>query len=91
MVDPDEMPEEMEFSPQEHRYVLLRSVPTRLYAIMLAEALRNEGIPTILQSEDIGIMLGNYGTAPFLPVKVLVPASRRHRASLIANRIAGPM
>lgn len=91
MLDPDELHEECEIESNEQRYVLLRSVPSRLYATMLKEALSNEGIPTILQSEDVGIMLGNFGTAPFLPVQVLVPACFRHRANRIAFRIAGDM
>jgi hypothetical protein len=89
MVDPEEMPEDAESEAAENRYVFLRSVPSRLYANMLKEALRNEGIPAILQSEDVGIMLGNYGTAAFLPVRVLVPACYRNRALRIATRIAG--
>jgi len=89
MMDPDDIIDEPEMESTELRYVLLRSVPSRLYASMLKEALGNVGIPTILQSEDVGIMLGNYGTAPFLPVHILVPACFRHRASRIAERIAG--
>jgi hypothetical protein len=89
MIDPDELLEEGEPEVLEKRYVFLRSVPSRLYANMLKEALRNEGIPSILQSEDVGIMLGNYGTMAFLPVRVLVPACYRTRARRIATRIAG--
>ena len=89
MIDPEEMLEDFEPESREQRYVLLRSVPTRLYASMLREALGNEGIPSILQSEDVGIMLGNYGTAPFFPVRVLVPACYRSRASRIATRVSG--
>ena len=60
MIDPDELYDDAEPFPLEQRYVLLRTYPTRLYATMLKEALQNEGIPSILQSEDVGVMLGNY-------------------------------
>lgn len=89
MIDPEELLEESEPEVKEQRYVFLRSVPSRLYANMLREALRNQGIPAILQSEDVGIMLGNYGTSAFLPVRVLVPACFRNKAQRIAMRIAG--
>ena len=91
MIDPDEEVEEFEPSAGEHRYVHIQSVPTRLFANMVREALHNEGIPSILQSEDVGIMLGNFGTAPLLPVRILVPACFRNRASRIARRIAGDL
>jgi hypothetical protein len=89
MIDPDELFDEMEPHPMGQRFVLLRTFPSRLYATMLKEALQHEGIPSILQSEDVGVMLGNYGTAPFFPVRVLVPATRRSVASRIAEHIAG--
>jgi len=89
MIDPDELYDDAEPSPLEQRYVLLRTYPTRLNATMLKEALQNEGIPSILQSEDVGVMLGNYGTAPLFPVRVLVPATRRSLASRIAKHISG--
>jgi hypothetical protein len=90
MVDPDEEPQEPRFESTGHRYVLVRALPSRLWASMLKEALQNEGIPSILQSEDVGIMLGNYGTTPLWPVRVLVPACFLHRARRIAARIDGP-
>jgi hypothetical protein len=90
MIDPDEEPDEVEFEVSGHRYVMLRELPTRLWATMLKEALQNEGIPSILQSEDVGIMLGNFGTSPLWPVRVLVPACFFNRAQRIAKRISGP-
>lgn len=90
MVDPDEEPQEARVEAAGHRYVMLRSLRSRLWANMLKEALQNEGIPSILQSEDVGIMLGNYGTAPLWPVRVLVPVCFLRRARRIASRIAGP-
>ena len=89
MIDPDELFDDTDPMLMEQRFVLLRTFPSRLYATMLKEALQNEGIPSILQSEDVGVMLGNYGTAPFFPVRVLVPATRRSRASRIAEHISG--
>ncbi len=90
MIDPDEEPDDFEPEAGQYRFVTLREVRSRLFAEMLREALRNEDIPTKLQSDDIGIMLGNYGTAPFFPVRVLVPACYRRRAQRIASRIHGP-
>ena len=90
MVDPDEEPQDLQLEASGHRYVMVRALPTRLWATMLKDALQNEGIPSILQSEDVGIMLGNYGTAPLWPVRVLVPACFLHRARRIAGRIDGP-
>ena len=89
MIDPDELFEDAHPQPSEQRYVLLRTFPSRLNATMLKEALQNEGIPSILQSEDVGVLLGNYGSAPFFPVRVLVPATRRSLAGRIAEHISG--
>ena len=90
MIDPDEDPDDGDFEMIDQRYVLCRALPTRLWAHMLKGALQNEGIPSILQSEDVGIMLGNYGTAPMWPVRVLVPACYLHRANRVADRVSGP-
>lgn len=89
MVDPDEYLDGPETELDDRRLVCLRSVKSRLYALMIREALQNEGIPSILQSEDVGIMLGAFGTDSFFAVQVLVPACYRYRASRIARRIVG--
>jgi hypothetical protein len=89
MIDPDDVYEDCQPQPMEQRFVLLRTFPSRMSATMLKDALQHEGIPSILQSEDVGVMLGNYGSAPFFPVHVLVPATRRSMASRIAEHIAG--
>jgi hypothetical protein len=90
MIDPDEEPDDFEPEAGQYRFVQVRLVKSRLFAEMLLEAYRNENIPCKLQSEDVGIMLGNYGTTNFFPVRVLVPACYLNRASRIARRIHGP-
>jgi len=49
-------------------YTPFRSFPSRLYAQMVKEALARQEIPSIIKSDDIGIMLGSYSTTS--PVKV---------------------
>lgn len=89
MIDPDDLQDGPETEIDDHRLVSLRPVKSRLYALMIREALQNEGIPSILQSEDVGIILGSFGTDSFFEVRVLVPACFRRRANRIASRIVG--
>jgi len=55
-------------------YIFLKDVPSRLYGEMLVEALTRANIPAIIKSDDIGIVLGSFGTSS--PVKVEVWADR---------------
>jgi hypothetical protein len=63
----DKLPDE---SLEDSEYVPLRSLPSRLYAEMLQEALKKEGISSIIKGDDVGIMLGSYSTTS--PVKVTI-------------------
>jgi hypothetical protein len=72
---------------EEIKYVPLRSLPSRLYAEMYKEALRNYGIPCIIKGDDIGIMLGSYGTNSLVEIVVWVPEDKKERAEEILNQM----
>ena len=69
-------------------FVPLRSLPSRLYAEMLHEALKNEGIPSIIKIDsDEGIILGGYSTLFEKGVTIWVPEVDVERAEEIANQM----
>lgn len=80
----DKLPEE---APEESDYVPLRSLPSRLYAEMLAEALKKEGISSIIKGDDVGIMLGSYSTTSPVNVTIWVPEGEVDRCAEIANQM----
>jgi|Deesub1362B_J571_1020462.scaffolds.fasta_scaffold05652_2 hypothetical protein len=63
-----------------------RSFPGRLYAEMVAEALRREGIHCIIKGEDIGFLGGNTMSA-YSPGRVVVYLKKSDlpRADEVAN------
>lgn len=69
------------------KYVLFRSLPSRLYAEMLQEALKNEGIPSIIKGDDIAITLGSYGTTSPVEVTIWVPEKDLERTEQIADEM----
>jgi len=66
-------------------YVFLKDVPSRLYGEMLVEALRKQDIPAIIKSDDIGIVLGSYGTTSPVRVEVWVDRASLEEAKDLAN------
>jgi hypothetical protein len=76
-----------EESPEESDYVPLRSLPSRLYAEMLQEALKKEGIPSIIKGDDVGIMLGSYSTTSPVKVTIWVPEAAVDRCAEIADQM----
>jgi hypothetical protein len=77
---PDEFPEGVEYVP-------FRSLPSRLYAEMLQEALNKEGISSIIKGDDVGIMLGSYGTTSLVEVTIWVPKEHLERSEEIADQM----
>ena len=69
------------------KYVPLRTLPSRLYAEMLKETLARNGIPSIIKGDDIGIMLGSYGTVSPALVFIWVPEEDKQKAEEIANEM----
>lgn len=69
------------------RYIPFRSFPSRLYAEMLKNALQKEGIPSLIKSDDIGIMLGSYSTISPVEVMVWVPEEDFERCEKIADEM----
>ena len=72
-------------SPPDVNYVPLRTLPSRLYAEMLQHALKKEGIPSIIKSDDIAITFGSYGTTAAVPVTIWVPKEDLKRCEEMAN------
>jgi hypothetical protein len=74
------------------KYVPFRTLPSRLYAEMLKEALENEGIPSIIKEDVIGgipyaITLGSYGTTSPTGATVWVQEKNLERAEQIADQM----
>ncbi len=78
----DKLPEE---SSEGLNYVPLRSLPSRLYAEMLQEALENEGIRSMIKGEDE--ILGPLGAVPQRGVTIWVQEQGSGRAEEIANQM----
>jgi len=76
-----------EETPQGINYVPLRSLPSRLYAEMLQEALEKEGIPSLIKSDDIAITFPSHGTTSAVPVTIWVPAEHFKRSEEIADQM----
>ena len=76
-----------EESPQNINYVPLRSLPSRLYAEMVQEALKKEGIPSIIKSDDIAVTFPSHGTTSAVPVNIWVPKENVKRAEEIADQM----
>jgi hypothetical protein len=69
------------------KYVPFRNLPSRLYAEMLQQALKNEGIPSIIKGDDIAITLGSYGTTSPVKVTIWVPEEDLERTEQIADEM----
>jgi DNA-directed RNA polymerase subunit RPC12/RpoP len=69
------------------KYVPFRTLPSRLYAEMLKEALEKEGIPSIIKGDDVGIMLGSYSTTSPVEVSVWVQEENLEGAEQIADQM----
>jgi hypothetical protein len=54
---------------------------------MLQVALEKEGIPSLIKSNDIGIMLGSYSTISPVEVMVWVPEKDFRRCAKIADEM----
>jgi len=78
---------EEEESTQGINYVPLRSLPSRMYAEMLQQALKKEGIPSIIKSDDIAITFGSYGTTSAVPVTIWVPKEDVKKSEEIADQM----
>jgi hypothetical protein len=78
---PDEEPAE------EIEYVPMRTLPSRLYAEMLQEALRKEGIPSFIKSDDVAITYHSFGTTSAVPVTLWVPKDQVDKCEEIADQM----
>jgi uncharacterized Zn finger protein (UPF0148 family) len=81
----DKLPEEK--SPENAEYVPIRTLPSRLYAEMVQEALKKEGIPSLIKSDDIAITFPSYGTTSAVPVALWVPKDKVERSQEIADQM----
>ena len=80
----EELPEE---TYKGVKYVFLRNLPSRLYAEMLRESLKNSGIPSLIKGDDIGIMLGSYSTTSPVEISLWVPQQDWEKADQIADQM----
>ena len=81
----NELPEEK--PPQKPNFVPLRNLPSRMYAQMLQEALKNEGIPSMIKGDE-GIPLRT--TTAHIPVSKIilcVPEKDLEKAEEIADQM----
>jgi len=81
----DQLPEEK--PPEEPNFVPLRNLPSRVYAQMLQEALKNEGILSMIKGDE-GIPLRT--TTAHIPVSkitIWVPKKNMARAEEIADQM----
>jgi hypothetical protein len=78
---------EEEEPTQAMEYVPLRTLPSRLYAEMVQEALKKEGILSLVKSDDIAITFPSHGTTSAVPVTVWVPKEDVKRSEEIANQM----
>ena len=81
----DELPNET--PPQEPKFVPLRNLPSRVYAQMLQEALKNEGILSMIKGDE-GIPLRT--TTIHIPVSkitIWVPKKDAAKAEEIADQM----
>ena len=81
----DELPPTESVSYED--YVPLRDLPSRLYAEMLQEALKKEGIPSFIKSDDIAITFPSYGTTSAVPVTLWVPKDKVGLCEEIADQM----
>jgi predicted nucleic acid-binding Zn-ribbon protein len=81
----DKLPEEM--SSENVEYVPIRTLPSRLYAEMVQEALKKEGIPSLIKSDDVAITFPSYGTTSAVPVALWVPKDKVERSQEIADQM----
>ncbi len=81
----DELEEEEPTQAME--YVPLRTLPSRLYAQMVQEALQKEGIPSLIKSDDIAITFPSHGTTSAVPVAIWVPKEHLKRCEEIADQM----
>lgn len=68
-------------------YKFLRNLPSRLYAEMLKESLKNYGIPSLIKGDDIGIMLGSYSTTSPVEISLWVPEEDWEKADRVADEM----
>ena len=76
-----------ESPPETPNFVPLKNLPSRLYAQMLQEALKNEGIASMIKGDE-GIPLRT--TTVHIPVSkitIWVPKKDMHRAEEIADQM----
>ncbi len=78
---------EEEEPTQAMEYVPLRTLPSRLYAQMVQEALQKEGIPSLIKSDDIAITFPSHGTTSAVPVTMWVPKEHLKRCEEIADQM----
>jgi len=83
----DRLPETQEARPL--KFVLLRDLPSRLYAEMLKGALEKEGITCIIKGDDVGLMLGSLATSSPFRISLWVDRSNLFEAKKIAEQILG--
>jgi hypothetical protein len=80
----EKLPEEVH---REVKYKFLRNLPSRLYAEMLQESLKNYGILSMIKGDDIGIMLGSYSTTSPVEISLWVPEEDWEKADRIADEM----
>jgi len=83
----DELPDEPENDQEGIKYVPFRSYPSRLFAEMVREALANEGIPSIIKT-DQAYSFAEMGTSSTVSVVLWVADDSQELAETIADQMS---
>lgn len=74
--------------PVEVRWVLLKTLPSAIFAEMVKEALENEGIPSFIKADFFQSAFSSHGTAmPGSYATILVPENKLEHAKDILKGI----
>jgi hypothetical protein len=81
MSEETERENERNEKPRDWKWVKVRVLPSRLYAEQMKDILEQEGIPSMLKGEDVGVFGpgAGYGTS-VLGVTLWVPQEFKERA-----------
>jgi hypothetical protein len=85
----DELPDEPDVEQEGIKFVPFRSYPSRLYAEMVKEALANEGIPSIIKT-DQAYSFAEMGTSSTVSVVLWVADDSQELAETVADQMGSP-
>jgi hypothetical protein len=82
----EEVPEEEDDLDQKVSYVPLQSLPSRLYAQMLQEALENKGIPSLIKGDE-AVLRATTSHLPVSKAMIWVREEDQEKAQEIAEQM----